>query len=107
MVRTGIGLTLAAVLLAGGCGGSPEPPRERRADTAPAPRWPGTVAYSAEATARTGLDIYIRSGERAPRRLTRRRVNEFSPSWAPSGRWLAYRVNPPRGDEGDIWTMRG
>ena len=69
-------------------------------------RWPGTVAYSAEVGRSTGLDLFVRAPGGKPRRLTDGAVNEFSPSWAPDGRWLAYRVNPPRGDEGDIWRMR-
>ena len=39
------------------------------------------------------------------RRLTSGRRDEFSPNWQPTGRLIAYRVNPPRGDEGDIWVM--
>ena len=92
----------------GGCGG------EDRSGPAPRPTatvvagdsWPGTVAYSAELDASTGLDILVRAPGEKARRLTDGAVNEFSPSWAPDGRWLAYRVNPPRGDEGDIWRMR-
>jgi Tol biopolymer transport system component len=63
--------------------------------------WPGPVAYASE---RAGLDIFVRNGERV-QRLTRGRRDEFSPSWQPNGRLIAYRVNPPRGDEGDIWVM--
>ena len=67
----------------------------------PAPRWPGPVAFAAE-DAR--LDVFVRDRGRT-RRLTRGARDEFSPNWAPGGDAIAYRVNPPRGDEGDIWTM--
>ena len=90
-----------------GCGGAGEPAQTERTPTpAAGDRWPGTVAYSAEVGAGAGLDVLVRSGRAQPRRLTSGKVDEFSPAWAPGGRWLAYRVNPPRGDEGDIWTMR-
>jgi Tol biopolymer transport system component len=113
MVRIAL---LIALALPAGCGGQekrePRPP----AAATPSPatedevvagaRWPGTVAYSAEVGPATGLDLFVRAPGGKPRRLTDGAVNEFSPSWAPDGSWLAYRVNPARGDEGDIWRMR-
>jgi Tol biopolymer transport system component len=99
-----------AVLALGGCGGGDEPPRAaataspagaERPAPRPGPRWPGPVAFAAE---RGGsLDVFVRDGERT-RRLTAGRRDEFSPNW--SGDRIAYRVNPPRDDAGDIWVMR-
>jgi tricorn protease-like protein len=105
---------LIVLVLVAGCGGENEPaPREPRPAATPAAkelvvgaRWPGTVAYSAEVAPSTGLDLFVRAPGGKARRLTDGAVNEFSPSWAPDGRWLAYRVNPLRGDAGDIWRMR-
>jgi Tol biopolymer transport system component len=108
---TRIALLIALAGLAG-CGGQDKREPRPAASTPPAAptnaavRWPGTVAYSAEVGPATGLDLFVRAPGGEPRRLTDGAVNEFSPSWAPDGRWLAYRVNPPRGDEGDIWRMR-
>ena len=64
------------------------------------------LAYAGEGP--TGsLDIFVTTvGDARRRRLTGSTRNEFSPSWSPDGRWIAYRVNPPRGDTGDIWVMR-
>ena len=53
------------------------------------------------------LDVYVLpSGAAEPRRLTTTTLDEFSPSWSPGGRSVAYRVNPRRSDVGDIWVMR-
>lgn len=93
---TRIALLVGLALLAG-CGED---------EALPEARWPGTVAYSAEVGPATGLDLFVRAPGGRARRLTDGSVNEFSPSWAPDGRWLAYRVNPRRGDVGDIWRMR-
>lgn len=93
MARQLILVGVAVVLT--GCGGVSEQPH-----------WPGTVAFSAERTADTGLDLYVQRPGKSARRLTSGPTNEFSPSWGPDASWLAYRVNPPKGDEGDIWRMR-
>ena len=54
------------------------------------------------------LDIFVVAlGDATPLRLTSSPRDEFSPAWSPDGRRIAYRVNPPKGDEGDIWVMRG
>jgi Tol biopolymer transport system component len=53
------------------------------------------------------LDVFVLpAGAPTARPLTSSRLDEFSPSWSPDGRRLAYRVNPRRGDAGDIWVMR-
>jgi Tol biopolymer transport system component len=53
------------------------------------------------------LDVYVVAlGDATPLRLTSSPRDEFSPAWSPDGRHIAYRVNPPRGDEGEIWVMR-
>jgi Tol biopolymer transport system component len=64
------------------------------------------LAYAGDA--RGNLDVFVTSlgREAKPRRITSSPRDEFSPSWSPGGRLIAYRVNPPRGDEGDIWVMR-
>lgn len=107
-------VTLTLALSA--CSGADErstgtPPREsagRAAAPALAPRpkgrWPGVIAYASEGPA-TRLDVYVRDGPEKPRRLTRGPRDEFSPAWSRDGRRIAYRVNPTRGDEGEIWTM--
>ena len=63
-----------------------------------------TLAYAGDAGG--SLDVYVLSSGAAPRRLTTTRLDEFSPSWSPEGRRIAYRVNPQRSDVGDIWAMR-
>ena len=82
--------TAAALLLTAACaGGSDE-------------RQDAVLAY---ATDKAGsLDVFvIRLGdETRATRLAASPRNDFSPSWSPDGRRIAYRVNPPRGDEGDI-----
>ena len=90
-------LPLLATVALVACGSTEPPP----ATPTPGPHWPGPVAFAAE---RDGsLDVFVRDGDRT-RRLTRGKRDEFSPSW--SEELIAYRVNPPRDDAGDIWTMR-
>lgn len=65
----------------------------------------GRIAYAFDGG--SNLDVYVARGDgTASHRLTSTRFDEFSPSWSPDGRLLAYRINPPRSDEGDIWIMR-
>jgi Tol biopolymer transport system component len=53
------------------------------------------------------LDLFVLpSGATSPRRLASSPLDEFSPSWAPGGGRVAYRVNPKRSDTGDIWVVR-
>jgi Tol biopolymer transport system component len=67
---------------------------------------PGRLAF-ASARAHGDLDIYVARADGAdPVRVTSSRLDEFSPSWTPDGRRIAYRVNSPNSDEGDIWTWR-
>jgi len=63
------------------------------------------IAYAAETSPETGLDVYVRSPAGRRKRLTSGPLDEFSPAWSPDGRTIAYRINPVRGDEGEIWTM--
>jgi Tol biopolymer transport system component len=88
-------LLLVLLVAAGGAGGAGS-----KANA------PSALAYASDT--RGSLDVYVVGGgpKARPRRLTASPRDEFSPSWSADGRWLAYRVNPPRGDEGDIWTMR-
>jgi len=66
---------------------------------------PWRLVFASEGAGRRGLDVYsatVPSGE--PRLLAGIDVrDDFSPSLSPDGRWLAYRRNPFRGDEGDIY----
>ena len=65
----------------------------------------GALAYANDA--RGSLDVYVLdAGATRPRLVAASRTDDFSPSWSPGGAWLAYRVNPQRGDEGDIWVVR-
>ena len=82
-------------------GETPAATRGEAARPGGAPRWPGVVAFAAEDA---GLDVHV-AGPDGTRRLTRGKRDEFSPAFSPDGHTIAYRVNPPRGDEGDIWTM--
>jgi TolB protein len=86
-------LLALALLLGGGRADAPLPP----------------LAYASD---RGGdLDVYVLAGGRS-RRLTSSSRDELSPAWSPDGRRIAYRVNPPRSDEGDdhsaldLWTIR-
>jgi Tol biopolymer transport system component len=63
------------------------------------------LAYASDGAG--SLDLYVLpSGATSPRRLAASPLDEFSPSWAPGGGRVAYRVNPKRGDVGDIWVVR-
>ena len=67
---------------------------------------PPTLAFAGEGNAGS-LDLFLlRSGGARPRVLAGSSLDEFSPSWAPGGERLAYRVNPRRSDVGDIWVVR-
>lgn len=53
------------------------------------------------------LDVYVGTvGDASSKRLTSSHNDEFSPSWSPDGRRIAYRVNARRADTSDIWVMR-
>ena len=53
------------------------------------------------------LDVYVGTVDDASsKRLTSSHNDEFSPSWSPDGRRIAYRVNARRADTSDIWVMR-
>ena len=63
------------------------------------------LAYASDLAGNLDVNV-IALGDATPLRLTSSPRDEFSPAWSPDGRRIAYRVNPPRGDEGDIWVMR-
>jgi Tol biopolymer transport system component len=99
-IRTLCTLALVPAAAVGGAGAG-------RAGTGAASASPAVLAYASDPGG--NLDVYVVGiGDGAsPRQLTSSPRDEFSPSWSPDGRRIAFRVNPPRGDEGDIWTMRG
>jgi Tol biopolymer transport system component len=92
MARIAPALWVVGVLAVAGVG---------TAKTEPLP----ALAYASDTFG--NLDVYVlRPGASKARRLTSSQRDEFSPSWSPDGRRVAYRVNPPRDDTGDIWVMR-
>jgi Tol biopolymer transport system component len=62
------------------------------------------LAYASDEA--DSLDLFVSVGNSPARRLTGSARDEFSPTWSADGRRIAYRVNPRRGDTGDIWIMR-
>ena len=84
---------------------SPAPSASRA--LAPAEIRPSRLAFASEVPGRQGLDVYIAEvpgGQ--PRRLAGvAGRDDFSPSISADGRWVAYRLNPLRGDEGDIHVV--
>ena len=88
---TFVAVVLAALSCLPGAGAKGEPP--------PA------LAYASDGAG--SLDLYVLAvGATRPRRVAGSPLDEFSPSWAPGGGRIAYRVNPRRGDVGDIWVVR-
>ena len=69
------------------------------------PSW--RLAYSTESPNRLGLDGYVASVPNGkPRRIAGvAGRDEFSPAWSPNGKLIAYRRNPPRGNESDIMVV--
>jgi dipeptidyl aminopeptidase/acylaminoacyl peptidase len=90
-----VALALVAFSAAGGTA-------ERGAASAP---W--RLVYATEVEGRRGLDVYVvdvPGGK--PRRVagvTAR--DDFTPTWSPDGRTIAFRRNPARGDEGEILSV--
>lgn len=84
---------------------SPTPPTTRV--PAPAAFGPWRLAFASEAPGRQGLDVYVAKVPGGKPRLLAgvARRNDFSPSLSADGRWVAYRLNPLRGDEGDIHVV--
>jgi Tol biopolymer transport system component len=63
------------------------------------------LAYASDGAG--SLDLFVVAvGDGSPRRIAASPRDDFSPSWSPDGRRVAYRVNPRRSDVGDIWIVR-
>lgn len=65
------------------------------------------LVYASEGADRRGLDVWVVAVPGGtPRRIagTAGR-DDFGPAWSPNGRLIAYRANPPRGDESEIMVV--
>ena len=56
---------------------------------------------------KAGLDVYVAFVPGGPPRRVAGAAgrDDFSPAWSPNGKLIAYRQNPPRGDESDIMVV--
>ncbi len=65
------------------------------------------LAYASETPGRVGLDVYVTvvPGGRPRLLAVVAGRDDFSPAWSPDGKLIAYRLNPARGDEGDIMVV--
>ena len=65
------------------------------------------LAYASESPGRRGLDVYVTVVPGGRPRLLAGVAgrDDFSPAWSPDGKLIAYRLNPARGDEGDIMVV--
>jgi len=92
-------VVLALALLVGVALGEPEAPG--------AAVGPWRLVYATEVSGRRGLDVYVVDVPGGtPRRVAGvPGLNDLSPAWSPDGRWIAFRRNPARGDEGDIFLV--
>jgi TolB protein len=68
---------------------------------------PWRLVYATDVAGRPGLDVYVVDVPGGtPRRVAGvRGRDDFSPSWSPDGKTIAYRLNPVRGDEGEIMLV--
>ena len=65
------------------------------------------LVYAAETPGRRGLDVYVAVVPGGRPRLLAGVAgrDDFSPTWSPDGKLIAYRLNPVRGDEGEIMVV--
>jgi TolB protein len=106
-------VVLAAALLAA-CTSTPEldsaePPACSSPSVAPselsAAGGPGRLAYAAAARAAGQLDLYVARGDGVrPAPVASSPKDEYTPTWSPDGRELAFRVNRPGPYAPDIWV---
>jgi Tol biopolymer transport system component len=94
-----LSLALLAATLASACASAAGEAREQT------PTW--RLVYASESPSRRGLDIYVTSVPGGtPRRIAGvAGRDDFSPAWSPNGKLIAYRINPSRGDEGDVMVV--
>ena len=105
-------LLCLALLLASCSGGDSKAPTDGKSSAAETRTTEVVVGdpllvYATEDPDEGRLDVYttrIGSG-RAERLVGVGGRDDFSPSISPDGRSVAYRRNPPRGDEGDIYVV--
>jgi Tol biopolymer transport system component len=76
------------------------------ASAQPTDRAAPSLAYASDVAGSLDLSVARLGANATPRRLAASPSDEFSPSWSPDGKRIAYRVNPPRSDVGDVWVMR-
>jgi len=104
MPRMMVPFSFAAVVAAGlvSCSSSSSPSSPLSAVASP--RF--AIAFSAGASGGV-QDIYvIRTDGSGLRRLTHGSAKEFTPSWSPDGRWIAYRHQPGSDESGEIYVIR-
>ena len=102
-------LVLLFVLLLAGCSAGDASIEDRTPKEAPPTVVEGSplLVFASDHQAQSRLDVYTtRVGSTRIERLVGvDGRDDFSPSVSPDGRFIAYRMNPPRGDEGDIFVV--
>ena len=89
-----VGLALASC--GGKSGGAPVPTEQRGAgSTGPSSVAPWRLVYATEVAGRAGLDVYVVDvpGGKPRRVAGLAGRDDFSPSWSPDRKTIAYRLN--------------